>query len=362
MAVRNWHDLCNRGGRLFFAAAIVLLGWFARELRGTGDPAQENMVPENDSHVLSSSPAFDRITGFGGPVPVKISIDPATGRIESVEFPPNAEDPDFWKKVIDSGVLEKYSGLTPAEAAALPVDAVTGATFSSRAAQETVRELLLSAVSARQAEMPERTAARFPWEIWLAAAVFLIDLVAFFRPPGGRLRLVQLGANVVFPGIAAHCFLSFAQVAGWLRNAPHWGWSVAIVLFIVSIGLGVGTGRNFYCTGVCPYGSAQELAARLGRRCGLRTVPLSSRWMPYLRRVLAGAGILAALLAWPFRPFEPFSLFLAGTSPVIVTVGVLFLAAALRLPRLWCRWFCPCGALLDFFCRADVRQTKGMKP
>ena len=39
----------------------------------------------------------------------------------------------------------------------------------------------------------------------------------------------------------------------------------------------------------------------------------------------------------------------------MILSAFLLVALSLFRPRLWCRWFCSCGALLDFFCRTDLK-------
>ena len=79
---------------------------------------------------------------------MRIMLSPDLKTINKIEFESNAEDPEFWQRVLDSGIFKKYLNRTPAEALRLPIDAVTGATFSSRAAQETIRARLAETVSA----------------------------------------------------------------------------------------------------------------------------------------------------------------------------------------------------------------------
>lgn len=134
----------RRCGNLVFAVLVLAVFWYARNLRNAEIAAP---APETSPNILSTSPKYDRIVGFGGPVPARIVLDSASGKIDRIEFPPNAEDPEYWRQVLASGVFDRYRNLTPAEAAALPIDVVTGATFSSRAAQETIRERLAEAAA-----------------------------------------------------------------------------------------------------------------------------------------------------------------------------------------------------------------------
>lgn len=229
---------------------------------------------------------------------------------------------------------------------------MTGATFSSRAAQETIRERLAEA-----AALPPPVRPSIRWNRTDAAVILLLlgNLYWFFRPLRGRYRQIQLTANLFLLGFLAHGGLSLAQVAGWVRSSPHWTLSVPLLLFSAVILLALARGKNFYCSGVCPFGCAQELTAKLGRAVGVPQRPGAFRFGPRLRRIVLGATVLALVCGIPFLPYEPFPAFAPGASWWMILSAFLLVALSLFRPRLWCRWFCSCGALLDFFCRTDLK-------
>ena len=71
--------------------------------------------------------------GYGGQVPVMVAFG-ADGAIASVRFLDNSETPGLGQKVKDDAFQGQFSGMA-AEAFTLDdIDAVTGATISSRAA------------------------------------------------------------------------------------------------------------------------------------------------------------------------------------------------------------------------------------
>ena len=96
----------RRSGNLLFAAAVILIFCLARHYRESAQPVSE---PAAEADVLTTGPEYGHIVGFGGPVPVKIILDPDSGTIRAVDFPPNAEDADYWKRVLDSGVFRNTS-------------------------------------------------------------------------------------------------------------------------------------------------------------------------------------------------------------------------------------------------------------
>ena len=95
----------------------------------------------NDTLILQSKPYTDKVIGFAGPTPLEIILD-ASGKISEVKLLPNKDTPKYVQIAIDDGLLKAWNGLTPQEALAKKVDAVSGATFTSRGIINTVNKRL----------------------------------------------------------------------------------------------------------------------------------------------------------------------------------------------------------------------------
>ena len=91
--------------------------------------------------VLLSSPYSDGINGFNGPTPLQIALDDH-GKIIKVQVLANNETPNFLKRVTDAGFLNSWNGLTVEEALKKEVDAVSGATYSSKGIQNSLKARL----------------------------------------------------------------------------------------------------------------------------------------------------------------------------------------------------------------------------
>ena len=109
----------------------------------TGDGTAELRAANGTSlgHVRFTYPFGAGKKGFRGPVPVMVFINPK-GRIVTVRPLPNREDARFWRRLIAEGLFDSWSGFTAKEAVDLELDGVTGATYSSRGAIGSTRELL----------------------------------------------------------------------------------------------------------------------------------------------------------------------------------------------------------------------------
>jgi uncharacterized protein with FMN-binding domain len=90
-----------------------------------------------DTLVVNTTDLCKDFIGYDGPTPLKITV--VKGVVTSVEALPNTESPSYFERVLQSGLLKAVVGKTPAEAAKMPLDAVSGATYSSEAVIENLR-------------------------------------------------------------------------------------------------------------------------------------------------------------------------------------------------------------------------------
>lgn len=298
--------------------------------------------------VLSSAPYAQKIEGFAGPTPVFVYVDQA-GRVVQTAAADNNESPDFFESAWN-GTAPRWQGLTAAEAAALKVDAVSGATYSSTAIVRNVQQTLAAYVEAegRRTDAPAvgwlRTAA--------VAVVLLLGVLAAWAGRGRKgVRVAVLLLNVGVTGFWCGQFLSLSLLRGWVANGldPLLYLPGLLMLGVALLMPWLGRKRH-YCNWVCPYGSLQELAARLPL---LPKVPCGPRVFKWMRRVRMGVLAVLLLGLWTgvgafVLDYEPFTAFmLASASPVVLVLAGTFVVASLFVPNLWCRCCCPVGALLD---------------
>lgn len=111
------------------------------ELTKTATYAVKDEKGKEIGNVLLSSPYSDEIMGFNGPTPLQIALD-AEGKIIEVRVLANDETPNFLNRVIKAGFLDSWDGLTVEEALHKELDAVSGATYSSNAIQNSLKARL----------------------------------------------------------------------------------------------------------------------------------------------------------------------------------------------------------------------------
>ncbi|MBR5076646.1 MAG: FMN-binding protein [Bacteroidales bacterium] len=89
------------------------------------------------SFVVNTEKLGKEVMGYAGTTPVQITV--TDGKIEKVEALPNSETPGFFQRVLDSPIFTALNGKTIKEASEVKLDAVSGATYSSKAVIENIR-------------------------------------------------------------------------------------------------------------------------------------------------------------------------------------------------------------------------------
>ena len=355
---------------LILAAAAILrdgriLGHDLREAHEAKALKNDTLeVTPDGAFVVNTKPLAKDVQGYGGPVPLKIHIK--DGRVAAVEAEPNAESPDFFNRAKE--LLNHWQGKSVDEALAEEVDAVSGATFSSRAiianmqrglayakqhgqwgeggsagALETSAPPIVgSSVGALETSAPPI----------VALIVVLLGAVVPLFYNNRRLHLVQLAVNVVVLGLWTGTFVSYTLFlrifAGGVSLSAIGALAAPLLMLIVALIYPLAGRSGHYCANVCPFGSAQELAGKLSRR-KLRITPRVLKLLSVLRNLLW--GVLMALLltgtctAW--IDYELFTAFLYSSASVwVMVLAALFLVLSVWVPRPYCRFVCPTGALV----------------
>ena len=370
---------------LILAAAAILrdgriLGHDLREVHEAKALKNDTLeVTPDGAFVVNTKPLAKDVQGYGGPVPLKIHIK--DGRVAVVEAEPNAESPDFFNRAKE--LLNHWQNKSVDEALAEEVDAVSGATFSSKAIIANMQRGLayakqhgqwgedgsVGALGTSASPIEGGSAGALgtsapPIEggsvgaletsappIVALIAVLLGAVVPLFYN-NRRLHLVQLAVNVVVLGLWTGTFVSYTLFlrifAGGVSLSAIGALAAPLLMLIVALIYPLAGRSGHYCANICPFGSAQELAGKLSRR-KLRITPRVLKLLSVLRNLLW--GVLMALLltgtctAW--IDYELFTAFLYSSASVWVTVlAALFLVLSVWVPRPYCRFVCPTGALV----------------
>ena len=161
-------------------------------------------------------------------------------------------------------------------------------------------------------------------------------------------RLLLIG----FLGVWQGEMLSQAMHVGWARNGVPWRNAGSLVLLAAAAWLvPVLTGRNIYCTHLCPHGALQQL---FRHRLPWQVRP-RGWWARALRAIpllLLVWCLLVGMRSWPYSlvDIEPFDAWIwRVASGATIAIAVIGLALSLLVPMAYCRYGCPTGAMLQYF-------------
>ena len=316
--------------------------------------------------IVNTSPFSDEIYGYNSTTPLTIFLD-ENDRISEVEICENRETRGYLNKVINSGYLDLWHGLTPKEAATYNVDAVSGCTFTSIAVAQSL-QIRMQDLSKEKGKIAidRKLLAR---QICIVL-VTILAAICFFNPNKTKiLRYVTLLLSIAILGFWTNSLLSLALFYNWMTN----GISLAIqlpllIIAVLAILLPLFTKKSFYCQYLCPFGAAQEFVGGIGlkvkgkrgqqttdnRQQTLFTKANIFNFFAVLRKViLLTLLIIVALgVGLDLSVVEPFPIFnyqSIGFGVAIFAAVIIVASVFIRKP--WCNYLCPTGTLLESFRR-----------
>lgn len=292
--------------------------------------------------------------GYAGPIEVVVGATPV-GRITGVVIARQTETPAFFRHIHDSAVLASVIDKHCADPFQVGSDiqAVTGATVSlqglTTAIQTACHEVARVAQIPIKAREVPRVSVGFPELVLL----LLLANGCLISGRNARLwRWIGLGLGLVLVGIWLKRPLSLIHINAllmgyWPQWQTHLYWYLLVLGVLMPIVL---TGRNIYCSQICPVGAVQQvLGAASGTQWRVpRRIDQGLRWA---QRLLAWLAVCCAL-AWR----NPGILHYEIAGPLFSLNGAvwqfvflaLVLVLSLALVRPWCNYLCPLRVVCDF--------------
>jgi uncharacterized protein with FMN-binding domain len=304
----------------------------------------------NELKLINTNAYGSKVYGFGGPVPLLVLID-SDNRIKNVVDLPNDETPDFFESLKKEGVISQWFGKKATDLDSFQPDAISGATLSSNAVN-----LSISKTLAKIGKVQPKAKSIFSnFDIKTAVALLVLVsalLLSIYAKSNKRLRDIQLLINVLVLGFWCAKFISFQILLGWFANGVNISTSIVILLMLIlSIGLQFFTkNKSFYCTWVCPFGSAQELAGKLYSK----KAKIGRQTMNILQQSKKLVTLLVFFSLWvglasDIVDYEPFTAFVfQHASIAVLIIAGLSIITSIFIKRPWCRFVCPTGQLLQW--------------
>ena len=342
----------NKDGK-FFGTSIVNLP-AKSETSNEEKSVEFKSEDDNGNIVLNSKAVVKGVYGYGGELPLKIFI--ADKKITKVELEPNSETPSFLNRVLKTGLLEKWNGLTLKEAVALELDGVSGATYSSIAIIKNVQQ---SAAFAAESNLMASSGLKIKFKEIIALLVIAFGIVMNFLKPANKVfRILLFTLNVAVLGFWCGSFLSISVFTAWAANGINLTMAIVpIVLFLVAVITPLIGKKGAYCSYHCPMGAAQELTSLIMKG----KVRIPHNIATKLSKLRESILLLMLFVMWigvgfEIMDYEVFTAFLlSSASTAVLVMAVVFLVLSIFIHRPYCRFICPTGALITF---TQKRQSK----
>lgn len=155
-------------------------------------------------------------------------------------------------------------------------------------------------------------------------------------------------ANIIVLGFWCGQFLDFHVIIGVLSDGVSLPIGLIAIVMLISAFIYPLFGHpQYYCTHVCPLGSAQQL---IGQICGhkIKISPKVIHLLDWFRRIL-WAALLLLLWLDTFTEWMDYELFQAfqfeSASWWIIGIAIAFLLLSAVINRPYCRFVCPTGSI-----------------
>jgi len=359
----NRHDWIRLGIVLWFGVC-----WYIGSTRGQVDiepffalawPDAAETVKLQDDLFEAKAPDGSSLgyagvgvaTGYGGPLSVAVAVDPE-GVATAVAVVQHRETPSFFDRVVRGGVLARLAGKSHQDRIVLgeDVDAVSGATYTSRALTQSVQGVVHK-VARERLDLPVPADERrivFGIPELVLLALFAVGVtqrrIRVSKQLRSRLRWATLVAGLVLLGFVYNRPFVLAHINMVLLG--YWpGWHTHLYWYILIAGLLFFKATeewNLYCYDFCPFGASQEVLGLIG---GAKSRPV--RWSSTLvwakRWLIAAAISLALIYRNPgLSSYEIFgTMFKLEGSPFQFALLALIVLAAMFYRRPWCQYLCP---------------------
>lgn len=296
--------------------------------------------------------------GYGGKMVVSVLVD-TLGTIQDMKVAKHRETPSFLKKTEKKGLINSILGKSYDDPfiKGEDIDVVTGATLTSETiilcAQAGSKKIARDQLNLKVSALETPTLEIGIPEVSIIA-LFMLAIIGVYRKTRYKktLRWFTMLSGLFILGFWFAVPLTLSKINTFLLGYfPDWHsqmfWYLIIGGFLLTI---LVTGKNIYCTWICPLGGLQECFGLLGP-ARTRFSRKFNRTMSWIQR---GVALLAILLALYFRNpvklnYEIFgvALSLTGATYLFIMTG-LFLLASIFIKRPYCIYLCPITPISDF--------------
>lgn len=282
--------------------------------------------------------------GYGGRVPVFIGLK--GDNIEKVQLLSNKETTEFLEYIEKAELLAQWEGMAISSISETEVDAVSGATETSNAIIQAMRQGAALYLNEDQSHAKRGITSIIKDILFLM--VIIMSLVMSYVSGIKKYRWIYLIILLLVIGIYTGKVLSLKLLYGWLSQGIAWqtNWQ-STVLLILALAMPLFKRPKFYCNYLCPMGAFQELINMVSpvkkRNITLKRSPVSLGEI-YLALILTSLVLGFKIELSDLEPFMVFMYQVAGTALFVFALVIAIMSFFFNKP--WCT-FCPTGCLIN---------------
>ncbi len=314
------------------------------------NPDHSISVFDNDNKELGKALySFDfnaHFQGYAGDIPLIIYFD-KQNKISNIQLLKNNESPEYLEHVVKNGLLKSWDKLAmDTTTLNMNVDAVSGATFSSKAIIQSVQKTIgdYTAVQYQNKDMGWQTLL----SMILSVILLILSLGMVLKNWFKKYYWYYLSGVILIFGFWLKQMLSVETIHNWLINGLPWQSNIQIVIvLILAIAMALTGHKNYYCNYLCPMGAIQMLVSKVspfkkkGLNLKISKVTLRSVYLTFIwSSLILGFSLPLSSM----EPFKAYSFTIA--SNVMIIAGLIIVILSLFFNRPWCQ-ICPTGCLLN---------------
>lgn len=306
--------------------------------------------------------------GYGGPFVIGLRVM-EDARVHEVVLFDNKETPAFIAKVEKANFQAQFVGKSVTDDFLVDedIDAVSGATISTRAATMAVRNG--AHLAATEYFKLKPIWKQVPWNFGLGEILIILMFILAFVPKIHQTspwKYLYMVASLVIVGFYMNASISISSLSGLAMGfipplKEHIVWWVLVMGSVLAVVL---LGKNVYCYRICPFFWVEWLLNKIGGG-QIKLSPGLQQRSRYLANFCLWAALMIIFLSsYPgLGNYEPFAMMFS-----LDGVGVqwyllpLALVGSFFLSSFWCRFFCPVGYSFSHLLSWRRRVLEKFKP
>lgn len=289
--------------------------------------------------------------GYGGPFVIGVRIHD-DAKVHAVIPLDHKETPAFAKKVEEAhyGLQFINKHISDNFIVGDDIDAVSGATVTTMAATEAVRNG--AHLAAVQYFKLEPTWVKSPWKFGIGEILILIIFILAFFPKfinKSPNKYIYMTFSVFVVGFYLNASISIGNVSavliGYIPSFnDHLIWWILVAGTLLAIIL---TGKNVYCNRVCPFYAIEFILQKISGSKFTPSPVLVKRAHAVMNFLLWLSLMTIFLTRHPaLGSYEPFAMMFSlegmGIQWYILPFAII---GSFFTSSFWCRFFCPVGAV-----------------